>query len=100
MCPLQYVVSAQSLLRLTSVLKAARHPPGCTGFESLTWHLFTFKELVMLYQINYNRGYNTPVCATEYVHADSTDEAWVKGDCMAQYPEQVSGVFVIRDTVH
>ena len=53
----------------------------------------------MLYQINYNRGYNTPVCATEYVHADSTDEAWVMGDCMAQYPEQVSGVFVIRDTV-
>jgi len=51
----------------------------------------------MLYQINYNRGYNTPVCATEYVHADSTDEAWVKGDCMAQYPEQVSTVYVIKD---
>ena len=50
----------------------------------------------MYFQINYNRGYNTPICATEYTHADSFDEAWVKGDCMAQYPEQVCNVFPVN----
>ena len=50
----------------------------------------------MQYQINYNRGYNTPVCATEYAYADSFDEAWVKGDCMAQYPEQVCDVYPVN----
>jgi hypothetical protein len=54
----------------------------------------------MLYQINYNRGYNTPVCATEYTHADSYDEAWVNGDCMAQYPEQVCDVYPINNDLH
>ena len=53
-------------------------------------------NLIMLYQINYNRGYNTPVCATEYTHADSYDEAWVNGDCMAQYPEQVCDVYPVN----
>ena len=51
----------------------------------------------MLYQVNYNRGYNTPVCATEYVHADSYDEAWVMGDCKAMYPEQVFDVYPINE---
>jgi hypothetical protein len=51
----------------------------------------------MLYQVNYNRGYNTPVCATEYVHADSHDEAWVMGDCKAMYPERVFDVYPIKD---
>jgi hypothetical protein len=51
----------------------------------------------MLYQVNYNRGYNTPVCATEYVHADSYDEAWVMGDCKAMYPERVFDVYPIKD---
>ena len=55
--------------------------------------------LIMLYQVNYNRGYNTPICATEYTYADSFDEAWVKGDCMAQYPEQVCDVFPINNDV-
>jgi hypothetical protein len=54
-----------------------------------------FTSQLMQYQINYNRGFNTPVCATEYTYADSFDEAWVKGDCMAQYPEQVCNVFPI-----
>lgn len=53
-------------------------------------------NLTMQFQINYNRGYNTPVCATEYTYADSFDEAWVKGDCMAQYPEQVCDVFPVN----
>jgi len=53
----------------------------------------------MLYQVNYNRGYNTPVCATEYVHADSYDEAWVMGDCKAMYPEQVFDVYPINEGV-
>ena len=51
----------------------------------------------MIYQVNYNRGYNTPVCATEYVHADSHDEAWVMGDCKAMYPERVFDVYPIKD---
>jgi hypothetical protein len=51
----------------------------------------------MLYQVNYNRGYNTQVCATEYVHADSHDEAWVMGDCKAMYPERVFDVYPIKD---
>jgi transcription initiation factor TFIIIB Brf1 subunit/transcription initiation factor TFIIB len=51
----------------------------------------------MLYQVNYNRGYNTPVCATEYVHADSYKEAWVMGDCKAVYPEQVFDVYPINN---
>ena len=59
----------------------------------LQCHLF---NLTMQYQINYNRGYNTPVCATEYAYADSFDEAWVKGDCMAQYPEQVCDVYPVN----
>jgi hypothetical protein len=50
----------------------------------------------MQYQINFNRGYNTPVCATEYTYADSFDEAWVNGDCMAQYPEQVCDVYPVN----
>ena len=53
-------------------------------------------NLTMQYQINYNRGYNTPVCATEYTYADSFNEAWVKGDCMAQYPEQVCDVYPVN----
>ena len=56
-----------------------------------------FTQLIMLYQVNYNRGYNTPVCATEYVHADSYDEAWVMGDCKAMYPERVFDVYPIKD---
>lgn len=45
----------------------------------------------MLYQINFARGRD--ISATEYVHADSFDEAWCKGDCMAVYPEHVADVF-------
>ena len=51
----------------------------------------------MLYQINYNRGYNTSICATEYTHADSYDEAWVKGNALAQYPEKVCDVFPVNN---
>ena len=69
------------------------------GFCSLPATLL-FTQLFMQFQINYNRGYNTPVCATEYTHADSCDEAWVKGDCMAQYPEKVCGVYPINNDLH
>ena len=44
----------------------------------------------MTYQILFTRGRG--VCATEYVTADSYREAWVKGDCMAVYPERVLDV--------
>ena len=51
----------------------------------------------MQYQINYNRGYNTPVSATEYTEADSLDEAWRIGVSMAQYPEKVFDVYLINN---
>lgn len=44
----------------------------------------------MLYQIDFSRG--RYISATEYVHADSYDEAWIKGDCLAVYPEHVADV--------
>ena len=64
---------------------------------SVALKLQLFTQLIMLYQVNYNRGYNTPVCATEYVHADSYDEAWVMGDCAAVYPEKVFDVYPINN---
>lgn len=45
----------------------------------------------MLYQIQFTRG--RVVSACEYVQADNINEAWVKGECMAVYPERVKDVY-------
>jgi hypothetical protein len=52
---------------------------------------------MMLYQVNYNRGYNTPVCATEYVHASTMLQAWEMGEAKAMYPERVLDVYLINE---
>jgi hypothetical protein len=51
----------------------------------------------MIYQVNYNRGHNTCVCATEYVDAKTYDEAYRLGMGRAVYPEKVFDVFPIHE---
>lgn len=54
------------------------------------------RRVSMLYQANLGPGLNKYATATEYIHAESFNDAWIRAEMMCEPYEVVQGVWPIN----
>ena len=69
---------------------ATKHSHFC-GLDSPSLN----RRVSMLYQANLGPGTNKYATATEYIHAQSFNEAWIRAEMMCEPYEVVQGVWPI-----
>ena len=78
-----------------SVLAGGSNPLASSGHTCGLVHNHINRRVSMLYQANLGPGVHKYATATEYIHAYSFNDAWIRAEMMCEPFEVVQGVWPI-----